>query len=92
MCASPAGARLASTFAVLNNGGVRLSAPELKRAPAPYAADHPRGADLRRKGLTAWIDEPDLSLAFGIEGPAKCVRRLADLRAIFDILADVGNR
>lgn len=92
MCASPSGARLASTFAVLNNDGVRLPAPELKRVPAPYAADHPRGADLRRKGLTAWIDEPDPSLAFGIEGPAKCVRRLAKLRAIFDILVDVGNR
>lgn len=49
-------------------------------------------ADLSQHGMTAWIDEPDPSLTFGIEGPAKCVRKLADLRAIFDILADVGNR
>lgn len=92
MCAGPAGARLASSLAALDKDGVRLSAPELKRVPAPYAADHPHGTDLRRKGLTAWIDDPDLSQAFGIEGPANCVRRLANLRAIFDILADVGNR
>ena len=91
LCAGPAGARLASTLAALAQDGIRLSDPELKRVPAPYPADHPRGADLRRKGLTAWIDSPDPSLAFGIEGPANCVRRLAKLHDLFGILVDLSN-
>lgn len=92
LCAAPGGARLTSTLAALAHDGVRISDPELKRVPAPYAADHPRGTDLRRKGLTAWIEEPGPPLAFGIEGPANCVRRLAKLRDVFEILADIGNR
>lgn len=91
LCAGPAGARLASTLAALAQDDIRLSDPELKRVPAPYLADHPCGTDLRRKGLTAWIDTPDPSLAFGMEGPAKCVRRLAKLHDLFEILADLGN-
>jgi uncharacterized protein (TIGR02453 family) len=92
LCAGRGGVRLASTLAALAHGGIRLSDPELKRVPAPYAVDHPASTDLRRKGLTAWIDDPEPQLAFGIEGPANCVRRLANLREVFDILADVGNR
>jgi uncharacterized protein (TIGR02453 family) len=92
LCGAPGGARLASTLAALAQDGIRLSDPELKRVPAPYNADHPRGTDLRRKGLTAWIDDLDPALAFGIEGAENCIGRLAKLRAIFDILAEVGNR
>jgi len=36
--------------------------PDLKRVPAPYPADHPRGELLRRKGLNAWRDLDDPAL------------------------------
>lgn len=55
----PAGAELAEILAAL---GERMDPPELKRVPAPYARDHPRGALLQRKSLVFWQDglEPDL--------------------------------
>jgi uncharacterized protein (TIGR02453 family) len=36
--------------------------PDLKRVPAPYPADHPRGDLLRRKGLNVWQDLNDDAL------------------------------
>jgi uncharacterized protein (TIGR02453 family) len=39
--------------------GVRMHPTDLKRVPAPYAADHPRGELLRRKGLSVWRDLDD---------------------------------
>jgi uncharacterized protein (TIGR02453 family) len=53
------GGELAELLARLD---ARLEDPELKRTPAPYAADHPRGELLRRKGLNVWrrIDDPAL--------------------------------
>jgi uncharacterized protein (TIGR02453 family) len=36
--------------------------PDLKRVPAPYPADHPRGELLRRKGLNVWRDIDDAAL------------------------------
>ena len=43
----------------------RRDPPELKRVPAPYPADHPRGELLRHKGLNVWrdLDDPDLVAA-----------------------------
>lgn len=40
----------------LCKGGFRIAEPELKRVPAPYAKDHPRGELLKRKSLSAWKD------------------------------------
>jgi uncharacterized protein (TIGR02453 family) len=45
--------------AALEAAGWQLSEPELKRVPAPYGADHPAGAYLRRKGLVLWHDLDD---------------------------------
>src|SRR5688572_11549237 len=36
--------------------------PDLKRVPAPYPADHPRGDLLRHKGLNVWQDLDDRAL------------------------------
>ena len=36
----------------------RLDPPELRRVPAPFAPDHPRGPLLRRKALVAWTGNP----------------------------------
>lgn len=47
------GGELAKIVAGLD---ARLHDADLKRVPAPYPADHPRGELLKRKGLNAWRD------------------------------------
>jgi len=37
--------------------GYRMNEPALKRLPAGYPADHPRGSLLRHKGLTIWHED-----------------------------------
>jgi uncharacterized protein (DUF2461 family) len=56
------GPRLDAQLAGLVADGFTVAEPELKRTPAPYAADHPRAALLRRKGVTAWREVADLEL------------------------------
>lgn len=53
---SAGGEPFAATLAEMTGAGHRLSAPELRRVPAPYAQDHPRGDLLRRKGIVLWHD------------------------------------
>ena len=43
----------------LAKAGLSIEGAELKRTPAPYPADHPRAALLRRKGLHVWRDIAD---------------------------------
>jgi len=52
------GEALASDLTQLADKGYTLRDPDLKRVPAPYAADHPRADLLRRKGLVAWRELP----------------------------------
>lgn len=52
--AGPEGEALAR---MLDTLAPRTNDPSLKRVPAPYPADHPRGALLRRKGLAVWQDD-----------------------------------
>lgn len=47
------GGELAKILAGL---GARQHDADLKRVPAPYPADHPRGALLKHKGLNVWRD------------------------------------
>lgn len=81
--AEPDGEDLARIIAGLESEDVRFSEPELKRVPAPYDKDHPRGALLRRKGLAAWLDGLSMELAYGEDGPANCARELARLQPVF---------
>lgn len=83
------GEALADILAGLETEGARLGEIELKRVPAPYPSDHPRGALLRRKSLTAWTDMGDLSLAYGDEAPARCVSEFARFRPLMDWLEDL---
>jgi len=53
--------------------------PDLKRVPAPYAADHPRGELLRRKGLNVWRDIDDAAL---IASPDLVDAVMAELEAL----------
>jgi uncharacterized protein (TIGR02453 family) len=75
----------------LEEDGARLGDIELKRVPAPYAADHPRAALLRRKSLTAWRDMGDLSMAFGNGGPSRCVTEYARFQPLMDALEGLSG-
>ncbi|MBM7066867.1 TIGR02453 family protein [Actibacterium sp. 188UL27-1] len=54
--AGPDGAGLASALAKVTAQGARLDDPHLKRVPAAFDKDHPRGDLLRRRGLVIWFD------------------------------------
>ncbi|TCL08963.1 uncharacterized protein (TIGR02453 family) [Shimia isoporae] len=56
---SPKGEELSEIIADLQSNGGRLDAPELKRVPAPFDKDHPRGELLKRKSITMWFDLSD---------------------------------
>lgn len=47
---------IGETIAGLMSGGMRLSEAELKRVPAPFDKEHPRGDLLRAKSLAVWHD------------------------------------
>lgn len=72
----PAGAEIAEVVGTGQAAGLRLNDPPLKRVPAPYAKDHPRGALLRRKGLALWQDRA-VEDAFGADAPARLVGEMA---------------
>ncbi|MCH2165324.1 MAG: TIGR02453 family protein [Marinovum sp.] len=44
----------------MSNLKPRIDAPELKRVPAPFDADHPRADLLRRKSFVVWRDGLDV--------------------------------
>lgn len=74
--AGPEGAALAGILEGLTAQGLRLDPPELKRVPAPYPADHPRGDLLRRKSLLVWDDRQPMDSAFGPGAPARLAAAL----------------
>lgn len=79
--AGPDGAALQK---LLDTNGWRVDAPELKRVPSPFAADHPNAALLLRKGLVAWRDNLDTALQ---EDPRAALHRaFADLAPLQDWL------
>jgi uncharacterized protein (TIGR02453 family) len=59
------GGALAALLDKLMRAGCRMYDPPLKRVPAPYRADHPRGELLRHKGLAVWRDIEDRRRADG---------------------------
>ena len=48
--AGPDGRAMAATLDWLVDDGIRLTEPALKRVPAPYDRDHPRGSAVRSRG------------------------------------------
>ncbi|WP_337847925.1 DUF2461 family protein [Sphingomonas sp.] len=89
LVAAPEGASVAALIDRLRAEEVRFGEPELKRVPAPYAADHPRADLLRCKGLAAWIDGLASKTASGIAGPANCAAALLRLRELFVVLREL---
>ncbi|PSL21821.1 TIGR02453 family protein [Shimia abyssi] len=59
------GETISQTLTALTEIGARLSDPELKRVPAPYAKEHPHADLLRRKSMTAWFDLSETDIQKG---------------------------
>jgi len=59
------GPKLEAVLGKIAKAGHRIEGDQLKRVPAPYAADHPRGELIRRKSLNAWRDVTDPKLVAG---------------------------
>lgn len=66
----------------------RFNEPELKRVPKPYSPTDTRSEWLRRKGLTAWKDYADPSLATDTDWENTCADGYASLRPIYDWLVN----
>ena len=82
------GASLAQELAAHVAEGAEMPEPDLKRVPTPYAADHPRGELLRRKGLQLrWLRSlPD---TVGSESFVdECARELAGASSIHHWLVE----
>jgi len=86
--AGPEGEDLEAALAGMTAAGFEVGEPNLKRVPAPYAPDHPRGALLRRKSLTAWrtFADPQAALRPGIVD--EVMAGFAGLRPLYDWLMD----
>lgn len=87
----PEGDAVATLLGDLAGSGVRIDPPELKRVPTPWPRDHPRGALLRRKGLTAWIDAQRPEDGLGPEGVARTLAATERLRPVFDLLERIES-
>ncbi|MDC0736758.1 TIGR02453 family protein [Cognatishimia sp. SS12] len=75
----PLGSDLIAEAEMLRDQGFRVTEPELKRVPPPYAKDHPRSEYLRRKGLSAWRDHQPGAM----KAPVKIV--MADFAALLPL-------
>ena len=80
------GDRLRTICETLSSAGFRLSEPELKRAPPPYAADHRNGEHLRRKSLAAWRDFNNPDWLTGPDGVSACIETFRTLNPLNDWL------
>lgn len=82
------GAALAKMLSRMQNVGLRVSEPELKRVPPGYDKDHPHGDLLRRKGLSVWVDFDDRDIVARPGHVAFCLEQFQRLRPVFDTLID----
>lgn len=90
--AEPTGAPLAAAVAGLEAAGCQASGELLKRVPAPWPQDHPRGALLRARGLLVGIDQPLPACLGSAELAAWCLEGWARLAPVHHWLrAHVGE-
>jgi uncharacterized protein (TIGR02453 family) len=78
------GRKLQGVLGRIEQAGYRVQGDQLKRIPAPYAADHPRGDLVRRKSLNAWRDLDDPQLVAGED-------LLTQVLATFEALTPLVN-
>jgi uncharacterized protein (TIGR02453 family) len=82
------GSELECILADLDKAGLRIDGSELKRVPQPYPQDHPRGALLRRKGLSGWRDITDPAV---IGGEALLAETLATFGTLAPLVKWLAN-
>jgi uncharacterized protein (TIGR02453 family) len=87
----PDGDRLAAILASLENDGVRVGEPALKRVPQGFDPDHPRASLLRHKGLTVWSDYPDTKPATKPGVVLRCVEDFGRFKPLVDWLMAAGD-
>jgi uncharacterized protein (TIGR02453 family) len=80
------GAEVARMLESQTTSGARIEPPELKRVPAPYPADHPRGELLRRKGLVVWTDAASPEEGLGAGGVGRALTAAGRLMPVFNLL------
>ncbi len=57
------GKQLSSITSMLQSQNIRISEPELKRVPKPFAPNHQHANLLRHKSYSAWVDFDDPQIA-----------------------------
>lgn len=85
----PGGPALGAELTRLVALGHRLSAPDLKRVPAPYPAGHPQADLLRRKSFAIWQDQHPMAMAYGPGAPARLAQALQVWEPLRGLLAAV---
>ena len=78
------GKALEALLGKITKAGYRVEGDQLKRVPAPYASDHPRGDLIRRKSLNAWRDVGDPGQ---VAGEALLGEVLATFRALTPLVS-----
>jgi uncharacterized protein (TIGR02453 family) len=83
------GPRLEAILRQTAKAGYRVEGEQLKRVPAPYAADHPRGELIRRKSLNAWRDIDDPATVSGAGLTPQALEVFAALTPLVSWLASL---
>lgn len=80
------GKELASIMQTFEGKGLRLGEPDLKRVPNVCPKDHPLSDLFRHKGLSAWIDRDDPTMATDPGFVPACIADFTVLKPLFDWL------
>ncbi|WP_299404330.1 DUF2461 domain-containing protein [uncultured Roseobacter sp.] len=84
------GAALIALTTRLQDTGLRVNAPELKRIPSGFDKDHPHAEALRRKGFSAWKDISDTRFVTQPDLVTRTMSEMIPLREVFDFLSDIA--
>lgn len=86
--ADESGAGFARLVDRMQEAGLRIDPPALKRVPAPYSQDHPRAALLKRKGIAVWHDLGESEQVFSDVALEAAFARMSPFRmALAEIVA-----
>ncbi len=84
------GSQLREILMELRTNSVRISDPELKRVPAPFAKDHVRAELLKHKSLSAWHDFPNTNFATSKDLLPTLITKAQTIKPLFDWLGQPG--
>ncbi len=84
--AGSGGRELAGILNQMNNSGIRISKPELKRVPPGFDKDHQFAENLRRKSLAVWIDLENADMVSEPNLVPSCTTSFGRLKPVVDWL------